>query len=96
MWAYLLALFSIHRLRTALTPLMWRLLRLVGMNFVEFAFAKDFLRHPLDGGVVHVAAYLPFAALAIAGPGLRLVAWILDLRSAATTKMSASLRRPAS
>jgi len=96
MWVYLLALFSIDRLRMALSPLAWRLLRLVGMNFVAYAFAKDFLGGPLGGGVVHVVEYLPFAALAIAGPGLRLVAWLLDVGTKATTKMSASFRRPAS
>jgi hypothetical protein len=94
-WVYLLALFSIDRLRMALSPLAWRLLRLVGMNFVAYAFATDFLHNPLGGGVAHVVEYLPFAALAIVGPGLRLAAWLLYLRTKAT-KVSASVRRPAS
>jgi hypothetical protein len=73
-WVYLLALFSIDRLQQALGSKSWWLLRNVGMNYVAYAFAVDFLKSPLHGGVRHVVEYLPFAVLAVAGPSLRLAA----------------------
>jgi hypothetical protein len=79
-WTYLLALFSIGRLHEALSPSWWRWLRTVGLNFIAFAFAVDFLNHPLHGGARHIVGYLPFAILAIAGPGLRLGALMLRIR----------------
>jgi hypothetical protein len=44
------------------------------MNYVAYAFAIDFLKSPLDGGVRHIIEYLPFAVLAVAGPTLRVAA----------------------
>jgi hypothetical protein len=73
-WVYLLALFSIPRLQQARSPKCWWLLRNVGMNYVAYAFAVDFLRDPLSGGLKHLVQYLPFAVLAVAGPPLRLAA----------------------
>lgn len=75
-WAYVLALFSIPRLRLALGPRNWWLLSNVGMNYVAYAFIVDFLQQPLHGGVRHIIEYLPFAVLSLAGPGLRLAAYM--------------------
>jgi hypothetical protein len=75
-WAYLLALFSIPRLRLALGPRNWWLLSNVGMNYVAYAFIVDFLQQPLHGDVRHVVEYLPFAVLSLMGPGLRLAAYM--------------------
>jgi len=74
-WAYLLALFSIDRLRQALGPKYWWLLNAVGMNYLAYAFLVDFLRDPLHGDIKHVIRYFPFAVLAVAGPSLRLAAF---------------------
>jgi hypothetical protein len=74
LWVYLLALFSIGRSQKLLGPNSWWLLRNVGMNYVAYAFAIDFLKSPLEGGVRHVTEYLPFAVLAVAGPTLRVAA----------------------
>jgi hypothetical protein len=71
-FAYMLAFFSIPRVQHALGPQCWKTLRIIGMNYIAFAFALDFLKHPLGGGILHVLEYAPFAALAIAGPCLRL------------------------
>jgi hypothetical protein len=71
-FAYMLAFFSIPRLQHALGPRYWKVLRIIGLNYIAFAFALDFLRQPLRGGVLHVVEYAPFAALAVAGPCLRL------------------------
>jgi hypothetical protein len=73
---YLLALFSIDRLRMWLGAHGWWLLRTVGMNYIAFAFAKDFLHTPFGGGARHVVEYAPFALLAVAGPAVRLGAYV--------------------
>jgi hypothetical protein len=74
LWVCLLTLFSIASLRRMLGSVGWWLLRVIGMNYLAYAFAVDFLRHPLAGGLKHAVLYWPFAALAIAGPGLRVAA----------------------
>jgi hypothetical protein len=75
MWTYLLALFSIKRLSQALGPGRWRLLRLVGLEYVSFAFLSDFITHPLHGDAKSLLGYLPFSILAVTGTTLRLAAW---------------------
>lgn len=74
-WACLLSLLSIGRLQQALGLRYWSLLRTIGMNYVAFAFALDFLKDPFHGGAKHLLEYLPFAVLAVGGPSLRLAAW---------------------
>jgi hypothetical protein len=85
-WTYLLALFSIGRLHQTLNPGVWWLMRMVGLNYIAYAFAVDFLNHPLQGDARRVVAYLPFAVLAIVGPMLFFAAsaqriWRLRQRS---------------
>jgi len=79
-FTYMLALFSIGNLQGALGPRAWWFLRVVGMNYIAYAFFVDFMRTPLQGGIRHVVVYLPFVTLAIAGPLLRLAAWTLRMR----------------
>jgi len=74
--AYLLALFSIPKLHAALGAKYWRALNFVGMNYLAYAFIVDFVKLPLGGSVAHVAEYLPFAFLSLAGPSLRLAAFV--------------------
>ena len=73
-WTFLLVFFSFGRQRELLGPKSWWLLRVVGLNYIAYIFAVDFLQDPLHGGITHVLEYLPFAALAIAGPALVLAA----------------------
>jgi hypothetical protein len=68
-------LFSIGPLQRAIGPNAWWLLRLVGMNYIAYAFFVDFYRTPLDGGLKHVIQYLPFVTLALLGPSLRFAAF---------------------
>jgi hypothetical protein len=75
-WTYLLALFSMAPLQQSLGPTGWWLLRTVGLNYIAFAFAVDFLKHPLFDNAKYVIGYLPFAILSVAGPMLRLVAFV--------------------
>ena len=79
---FILALLSFGKLHTTLGPKPWRLLRTIGMNVILYAFLTDFMQDPLHGGVQHVVDYLPFTAMAIAAPLLRLAAWGLRLREA--------------
>jgi hypothetical protein len=64
-FVYILALFSIRRLRQALGRIGWWLLRTFAMTYIAYAFATDFWPYPL-GGAVHILEYLPFAVLSIA------------------------------
>jgi hypothetical protein len=78
-WTYLLALFSIGPLRQTLGRTGWWLLQVVGMNYILYAFAVDFIRYPVNGGVRYTIEYLPFVALTIAAPTLRLGAMALRI-----------------
>jgi hypothetical protein len=74
-FTYSIVLFSFARVQQALGLRNWWLLRALGLNYVAYAFATDFIKEPLSGGPKHIAEYLPFAILAIAGPALRLSAF---------------------
>ncbi|WP_428485066.1 hypothetical protein [Rhodopila sp.] len=78
-WTYLLMALSFGRLSAALGPRLWRLLRIVGMNYILIAFARDFVLSVLHTNVAHHAAwyllgYVPFAGLCVAAPCLSLAA----------------------
>src|ERR1700733_3193926 len=68
LWTYLLALFSIPRLQKALGSKGWWFLRVVGLNYIAYAFATDFLGYPQFGSFRYLVGYLPFAALSVVGP----------------------------
>jgi hypothetical protein len=74
-FTFFLAALSFGDLHQMLGPKGWQLLRIVGMNFILFAFLSDFMRNPLHGGTKRLVEYLPFTALAILAPLLRLAAW---------------------
>ena len=63
-----LTLLSAPRLQQALGRRAWWWLRLLGMNYIAYAFAVDFLRVSPFGGLGHTVQYLPFALLSLAGP----------------------------
>ena len=66
----LLVLCSIARVRRALGPAGWWWLQFVGMNYIAFAFAKDFVKLHHYDDVEFVLAYLPFGILSALGPAL--------------------------
>ena len=78
---YLLALLSVRRVREALPANVWPPVRFVAMNYILFAFILDFSRFQTYGlfdqtyRLIDVVKYLPFLALAICAPILRLAAW---------------------
>lgn len=73
--AYALVLFSVASLQRMLGTGGWTLLRFVAMNYILYAFADDFLLHPIVGGVEYLRLYSPFALLTVAAPLLRLAAF---------------------
>src|SRR3984893_18530806 len=68
LWTYLLALFSIARLQQTLGSKGWWLLRVVGLNYIAYAFAKDFLGYTQFVSIQYLIGYLPFAVLSAVGP----------------------------
>jgi hypothetical protein len=79
-FAYFLALFSMPRLHQTLPSSAWWLLSNVGLNYIAYAFLVDFLKEPFSGGIKHLIEYLPFAALAVAGPVLRVLSYAKHTR----------------
>ena len=90
LFTYLLALFSIARLQQTLGSKSWWLLRVVGLNYIAYAFAVDFLRVSQFGSIKYLVGYLPFAILSVVGPMLCLAAFVR--RTAHSQKNSS--RRP--
>jgi hypothetical protein len=83
-WTYLLAVLSIKRLAAKLDPKLLRAVRTIGVEYIALAFLVGFAKNPFQGGVVNMANYLPFIALAIAGPLLRIAAVAKRLSHART------------
>jgi hypothetical protein len=78
-WTYLLALLSVRRLSALLNPRAWKLLRTLGIEYISFAFLYDFATNRFALRFSHLVAYLPFLILAVAGPLLRLAAFLKKL-----------------
>ena len=76
LWTYLLALFSVRRLQLALGSKGWWFLRVVGLNYIAYAFASDFLRYPQLGSIKYLVGYVPFAVLSVVGPLICLAAFM--------------------
>jgi hypothetical protein len=76
--SYLLALFSLPRVRDAMGPLLWRISLVIALNYIALVFAADFIEGPLKrGGIANYPlSYLPFALMLIAGAGLRVAALV--------------------
>jgi hypothetical protein len=75
-WTYLLALLSVRRITAILPSRTWKVLRTIGVEYISIAFLYDFARNPFGAGFLHVVEYLPFLILAVAGPLLRVAAWV--------------------
>lgn len=86
-FTYLLALCSFGNLHSMLGARWWLLLRIVGMNFILYAFFKDFMKRPLSGGFLHTIEYVPFVMMVIAASLLRLTAWLSGSGSSKVTRL---------
>lgn len=78
---YLLALFSLPRVRDALGPRLWRIFRTGAVEYIALVFASDFILLPLqtDGGR-YPSSYLPFALMLVIGVSLRIAAALARYR----------------
>lgn len=74
---YLLALFSLPRVRDALGPRLWRIFRTGAVEYIALVFAVDFkLLPPQLGDGKDPLSYLPFALMLVIGVSLRIAALI--------------------
>jgi hypothetical protein len=78
-WTYLLAALSFGGLSRVIGPWAFRLIMLLGLNYILLAFARDFILGATDGWgkpgyLWQFLKYAPFAALCIAAPLLRFAA----------------------
>ena len=75
---YLLALFSLPRLRDALGPRLWRISCMIAMEYIALVFFVDFIRVPLRGNELgnYPLSYLPFALMLVGGVALRVVSLV--------------------
>jgi hypothetical protein len=80
LWTYALALLSIDRLHRFFGQKAWRLVSMIGLNYIAFAFAADFLRFPFRADAKYLLGYLPFIVLVIAAPVLRIAAFAQRVR----------------
>lgn len=78
---YVLVLFSIPTLQQRLGRTLWTVVRTVGMTYIAYVFAYDFVLYaPFGGGTTHVLMYAPFAILSVAGPVLCALSFAPSLR----------------
>jgi hypothetical protein len=77
-FTYLLALFSLPRVRDVMGPRLWRISLIIALNYIALVFAADFIEGPLKrGGIANYPlSYMPFALMLIAGAGLRVAALV--------------------
>jgi hypothetical protein len=77
-FTYLLALFSLPRVRDAMGPRLWRISLVIALNYIALVFAADFIEGPLKrGGITNYPlSYMPFALMLIVGVGLRVAAFV--------------------
>ena len=65
---------SFDRLQHLVGAKAWPVLRTVGLNYIAFAFAVDFVRYPVHVSAEYLIGYLPFIVFSVGGPILRLAA----------------------
>jgi hypothetical protein len=81
-FTYLLALLSLSApLRDMLGTTAWRIVRNVGVEYINYAYFSDFSARTFHKGWANLLVYLPFVLLTVAGPLLRLAAWMRRLRA---------------
>lgn len=90
-FTYLLVVFSFGRPVEALGSSGWRILRIVGLNYILFAFAWDFVPatiRALTGtyGLLDRIKYVPFAVMCVAAP-------LLVVAAAAQRRLGIMYRR---
>jgi hypothetical protein len=76
-WVYVLAAFTLSStLSSWLGARRWALVRKIGVEYIAFAFAFDFVPRTFGGTLANALYYAPFAAASVGGPLLRIAAAI--------------------
>jgi len=88
-WMYVLVVFSIDRLRRALTPFALRIVFNFGLEYIAYVFLSDFLLSALTRGRAASLAYLPFTILLLGAATAR---W--SMGAVWLMKQMASVRSP--
>jgi hypothetical protein len=78
MWIYILAAFSIERVRATLSPKFRRRLYAIGLEYIALVFFLNFFVIPIPPHPIQIVSYLPFSVLVVVGPILR---WTVIARS---------------
>jgi hypothetical protein len=74
-FVYLMALLSLSgQLRELIGAQAWRAVRVVGLEYINYAYYSDFAGRTFHKGTANLIVYLPFLVLVVAGPVLRLAA----------------------
>jgi hypothetical protein len=75
---YLLAAFSLPRIRDGLGVRFWRIFLTLALEYIALVFAVDFIVEPLQGAGVekYPLSYLPFVVMLLGGTLLRLTAFV--------------------
>jgi hypothetical protein len=85
---FLIALFSLPRLRNAVAPIVWRLGRTVALEYIALVFTADFILAPIQAAGLSKfpPTYVPLGLMLVGGAALRIVAFadrkLRDLREA--------------
>jgi hypothetical protein len=81
-FVYLMALLSLSsRLRELIGAKAWRAVRVVGLEYINYAYFSDFRGKAFHKGTVNLVVYLPFFLLVVSGPLLRAAAALHRLRA---------------
>jgi hypothetical protein len=76
-FVYAMALITVSpRLQKIMGPQVWRAFRIVGIEYINYAYYWDFRNGTFHKGVINFLIYAPFLALTMAGPVVRLAAAI--------------------
>ncbi len=78
-FVYVLALSSIGWVQHLLGRAGWKILRLVGMNYIAYAFLADFWKYPDAGRLEFIAGYIPFIAISLVGALFYWMAFLIPL-----------------
>jgi len=74
---YVMALITLSaRLRAILGPQGWRAFRIVGIEYINYAYYWDFRGRTFHKGAINFLIYAPFLVLTMAGPVVRAAAFI--------------------
>jgi hypothetical protein len=79
----LLTLLSFSRVQRLLPETFWPPIRTIATTYILYAFTSDFLNFSSYSSLLHLIAYVPFAALAVMSLLMKFAAWGKDFLGSA-------------